>query len=66
MRPLIRDHEGHALRRGPMVSMLGDTYWACITCRVVGMDFRNVERATDLARWSNEDYEANKDWVEAL
>lgn len=65
MRPLIRDHEGHALKRGPMISIFGDTYWACIDCRLVGLDFRNKERATELPHWTAEDYEANKDWIEA-
>lgn len=63
-RPLIRDHEGHALRRGPMVSFYGDTYWCCTDCRLVGMDFRNKERARDLPEWTEQDYWDNVDWIE--
>lgn len=65
MRPLIEDHEGHALRRGPMINLFLDTWWVCLDCRMVGMDFRNKERASDLPGWTDEDYEANKDWIEA-
>lgn len=48
-----------------MVSFYGDTYWACIDCHLVGMDFRNRERATDLPEWTEQDYLDNVDWIEA-
>lgn len=64
-RPLIKDHEGHALRRGPTISLGGDTCWVCIDCRVLGVDFYNMERARDLPEWTDQDYWDNVDWIES-
>jgi len=57
-------HIGHALRRGPMVTFMGDVGFVCITCKVAGEcpGYWLPEGTPD---WTDEDYYANVDWIEA-
>lgn len=58
----IFPHIGHDLRRGPFVDLRMRGY-VCLTCRVGGEISLWV--LDSVADWTDEDYEANKDWIEA-
>lgn len=57
-----KGHEDHDLRRGPTFDFHGCTYFACITCRTVGINPYGLVKG--LPDWTDEDYYDNIDWIE--
>ncbi len=60
---MIDFHEGHALRRGPMIDFKGGTRYVCIDCRSHGI--APYELIKDAPHWTEQDYWDNVDWIEA-
>lgn len=55
-------HEGHELRRGPVMDLKGTTAYACLTCHSYGAgSFGQLKSVPHL---SEQDYYDNIDWIE--